>query len=251
MTGLSFVSTAAVGRKLRSVSLLSSKQRCPPMRGPRRRRRARKKPLYPGFCGVVSGYRYYYPSTGRWLSRDPIGEKGGANLYGFCQNSPVGHFDPDGKAPLPYIIGGGVIIVGGGVCIAVACRLHIGRIQAAANAAAIAQMQRLNPNFDEDDNHPNREPGRPADALRHCIGACMANQNPGPCLSRTFVRSRIQAREGENTLMDQSDLANNAVGFGVTGNCVQGCLNAAKNGQLQCFEEGDTQLSPCIIPGLE
>jgi RHS repeat-associated protein len=32
---------------------------------------------------VYYGYRYYNPGTGRWLSRDPIGEKGGLNLYGF------------------------------------------------------------------------------------------------------------------------------------------------------------------------
>ena len=33
--------------------------------------------------GVIEyGYRYYDPVTGRWLSRDPIGEEGGANLYG-------------------------------------------------------------------------------------------------------------------------------------------------------------------------
>jgi RHS repeat-associated protein len=35
------------------------------------------------------GYRFYNASTGRWLSGDPIGEKGGRNLFGFCGNSPV------------------------------------------------------------------------------------------------------------------------------------------------------------------
>lgn len=30
---------------------------------------------------VYYGYRYYQPSTGRWLSRDPIGEEGGLNDY--------------------------------------------------------------------------------------------------------------------------------------------------------------------------
>jgi RHS repeat-associated protein len=35
------------------------------------------------------GYRFYNPSTGRWLSRDPIGEMGGKNLYGFCFNDSV------------------------------------------------------------------------------------------------------------------------------------------------------------------
>jgi len=35
------------------------------------------------------GYRYYDPSTGRWLSRDPIGEMGGVMLYGFVDNDGV------------------------------------------------------------------------------------------------------------------------------------------------------------------
>ncbi len=39
------------------------------------------------------GYRYYSPSLGRWLSRDPIGEEGGNNLYGFVGNNPVNLFD--------------------------------------------------------------------------------------------------------------------------------------------------------------
>ena len=42
---------------------------------------------------VYYGYRYYNASTGRWLSRDPIGEKGGANLYGFVRNEPNSHYD--------------------------------------------------------------------------------------------------------------------------------------------------------------
>jgi RHS repeat-associated protein len=39
------------------------------------------------------GYRYYNASTGRWLSRDPAQEGGGANLYGFCGNNPSDCFD--------------------------------------------------------------------------------------------------------------------------------------------------------------
>ena len=35
------------------------------------------------------GYRYYDPLTGRWPSRDPIGERGGLNLYGFVGNDGV------------------------------------------------------------------------------------------------------------------------------------------------------------------
>jgi len=45
------------------------------------------------------GYRYYDPKTGRWLSRDPIEERGGINLYGFVGNSPIQRIDLFGLAP--------------------------------------------------------------------------------------------------------------------------------------------------------
>ena len=39
------------------------------------------------------GYRYYSPSLGRWISRDPIEEQGGLNLYAFVNNDPVNRVD--------------------------------------------------------------------------------------------------------------------------------------------------------------
>lgn len=39
------------------------------------------------------GLRYYDPSLGRFLNRDPIEESGGSNLYAFTLNNPVTHFD--------------------------------------------------------------------------------------------------------------------------------------------------------------
>ena len=42
------------------------------------------------------GYRYYVPSHGRWLSRDPIKENGGVNLQQFVYNSPLNYVDPNG-----------------------------------------------------------------------------------------------------------------------------------------------------------
>jgi RHS repeat-associated protein len=39
------------------------------------------------------GYRYYKPSTGTWLSRDPESEVAGLNLYGFSGNNPVMYVD--------------------------------------------------------------------------------------------------------------------------------------------------------------
>ncbi len=39
------------------------------------------------------GYRYYLPRLGRWISRDPIEEEGGLNLYGFVGNEPTDAID--------------------------------------------------------------------------------------------------------------------------------------------------------------
>ena len=44
------------------------------------------------------GYRYYDPVTGRWPSRDPIGEKGGVNLYCFVGNDGANWIDILGLA---------------------------------------------------------------------------------------------------------------------------------------------------------
>jgi RHS repeat-associated protein len=46
------------------------------------------------------GYRYYDPLTGRWPSRDPIGERGGVNLYGFVGNSAASYCDKNGQYTL-------------------------------------------------------------------------------------------------------------------------------------------------------
>ena len=39
------------------------------------------------------GYRYLHPQLGRWLSRDPIAEEGGLNLYGFVGNAGISRLD--------------------------------------------------------------------------------------------------------------------------------------------------------------
>lgn len=39
------------------------------------------------------GFRYYDPVTGRWPSRDPIGEVGGLSIYAMVRNSPVNYLD--------------------------------------------------------------------------------------------------------------------------------------------------------------
>ena len=50
------------------------------------------------------GYRYYNPSTGRWLSRDPMHEQGGPNLYGFVDGDAVNGADDLGLLPFSALL---------------------------------------------------------------------------------------------------------------------------------------------------
>jgi RHS repeat-associated protein len=59
----------------------------------------------------------YRNASGRaeWLSRDPIAEEGGINLYGYVANDPVDYYDPDGltaAAAGAVLAGGGVLVLG-------------------------------------------------------------------------------------------------------------------------------------------
>jgi RHS repeat-associated protein len=58
---------------------------------------------------VCYGFRYYAPEWGRWLSRDPIGERGGLNLYRFCFNDGINWFDYLGWNP----VNGGISVPNG------------------------------------------------------------------------------------------------------------------------------------------
>jgi RHS repeat-associated protein len=46
----------------------------------------------------LTRFRAYDADTARWLSRDPIGEAGGVNLYGYVGGDPVNWIDPWGLA---------------------------------------------------------------------------------------------------------------------------------------------------------
>jgi RHS repeat-associated protein len=44
----------------------------------------------------LTTHRAYSPSLGRWINRDPIGERGGINLYDYVSNRPTEDIDPSG-----------------------------------------------------------------------------------------------------------------------------------------------------------
>jgi RHS repeat-associated protein len=64
---------------------------------------------------LMAPYRWYSPTTRSWLSRDPIGEAGGVNLYGYVANNPINSTDNLGLAGAGVNVGAGaqVVVVGG------------------------------------------------------------------------------------------------------------------------------------------
>ncbi|MFH1109326.1 MAG: RHS repeat-associated core domain-containing protein [Planctomycetota bacterium] len=55
------------------------------------------------------GARYYDPSSGRFLQRDPIGIRGGVNVYAYLRSGPTNRIDPSGlvdqnwEPPMPEL----------------------------------------------------------------------------------------------------------------------------------------------------
>lgn len=59
---------------------------------------------------VLAPYRSYSPLSGRWLSRDPVGEAGDLVLYRYTYNDPINYVDPDGE--FGKLVVGAVVVVG-------------------------------------------------------------------------------------------------------------------------------------------
>jgi RHS repeat-associated protein len=64
---------------------------------------------------ILTRFRAYDPRTARWLSRDPIQERGGLNLYGYVGGDPLNRWDTLGLWQITIsggYIGGGQITLG-------------------------------------------------------------------------------------------------------------------------------------------
>jgi len=59
------------------------------------------------------GARYYDPSSGRFLQRDPIGIVGGLNVYAYARLSPTVWVDPEGLTVMECVASGYLWITGG------------------------------------------------------------------------------------------------------------------------------------------
>jgi RHS repeat-associated protein len=61
---------------------------------------------------VLLTNRYYDPGTGRFLNRDPLGQAGGANLYGYVGNNPASSADPLGLVSRGQYVTAGAAVGG-------------------------------------------------------------------------------------------------------------------------------------------
>ena len=104
-----------------------------------------------GLCPRANAF--YNPSTGRWLSRDPVNELGvnilvksqsafslneEKNPYGFTCNNPILLYDKDGRV-IPIVIGGGVLVIGTGEAVAATFGLSLAACLASAPCAKAIQ----------------------------------------------------------------------------------------------------------------
>lgn len=59
------------------------------------------------FAFADQAQAYYAPSTGRFINRDPIGERGGINVHAFVRNDSVNHWDYLGMCTITIDVGHG------------------------------------------------------------------------------------------------------------------------------------------------
>ena len=81
------------------------------------------------------GYRQYSPEMGKWLSRDPIGERGGNNLHGFCRNDPVCIIDVNGNIYVMQALLGSLQVASGLMMWTVAIPAEVGTVGVATPVA--------------------------------------------------------------------------------------------------------------------
>ncbi|MDD3662917.1 MAG: hypothetical protein PHT84_03560, partial [Candidatus Pacebacteria bacterium] len=81
------------------------------------------------------GYRFYLPNLGRWPNRDPIEERGGANLYTYVYNNIENMWDYMGNDPR----GSGIVITVPIIyeCSGAVCRICYSQKKSCANQCGI------------------------------------------------------------------------------------------------------------------
>jgi hypothetical protein len=123
--------------------------------------------------------RYYSPKLARWLTRDPIQEDGGVNVYAFNNNDPINNIDPDGLAVIKYIPGTEYKLGIGGTVNAAGTEFILNRAIPDANGVPRTNIPIVN-------DRPNLTPWSIGDVETHVTGD-----------SRFDVREAIKAFEAK------------------------------------------------------
>ena len=170
-------------------------------------------------------YRAYSPSLARFITRDPIAEAGGVNLYCFVNNNPISRWDIWG-------------LNWGDLWASIRNPFSAWDAKAAADIA-----NELSYKYAIETNNVVGYHNGPADALRHCIWNCEMTRTIGAEKAKVFGDSHeINPPSARET---QMDLHNNKVGreLGASEqcedkekNCADLCKEALDNGKLVQFE---------------
>jgi uncharacterized protein RhaS with RHS repeats len=177
--------------------------------------------LFSQCCGEC----FYDPGSQRWINRDPIQERGGADLYTFVDNAPLTRIDPYGRDGMDALNDAAAAYLAA-LC---KCRSMISGAMHGAEDYAIAKYGNT--------SRPHATEGSTIDMLTHCIGACEVAKGQAACDgSGVDPRKYLQDREhGGVRAGDRNDLENNTIGFGIADSgkdCKQGCEQALKEGRL-------------------
>ena len=167
------------------------------------------------------GYRYYKPSTGTWVNRDPINERGGINLYDFVWNEPVGRIDALG------LYGGGVTFGEKAGCV---CSCGYTACKTASQLAqqALAEAAQRYPTSTHNGN---------GDAFRHCYWSCQMTRAIGFACAKYIGDSHeaVGNNNGQPPAEYNMDSNNNSVGRSLAksaGDCGDLCKKALDDGKL-------------------
>jgi RHS repeat-associated protein len=100
---------------------------------------------------VLCTARYYDPTLGRWLTRDPIGYDGGIDVYAFCDNNPEMEVDPSGNGGSSIWDWFSNTTVGKALLSPWQCKLQAGTPTLGANAAKQSEATSLTAGADDPD----------------------------------------------------------------------------------------------------
>ena len=136
-------------------------------------------------------FRDYDPRIGRFVESDPIGLKGGVNLYVYSLNNPINRFDIDGREPATT----------SDMWTCVANPFDCNQAMNCRDKALQATISKFG-----HQGHNNE-----ADAFRHCYWSCCMAQKIGASEAKKFGDSHEES-PNQPKCEKEMDLYNNNIG---------------------------------------